>query len=265
MKRTFIGSLIFLISSLGFSFSASAAPVGSTQTITQGHFDTGVTYNHVFQEDLHSKDGDSDVKEKVSGSDQVYATIGYGMFQNERYGIDFTGKLGAGNIKVKSSIDGDTEEDNFSMGFLWGVASKMVYHFDQPVSMAFHAQYNEWYPDLDNIRSNGDVVSGVDSTKNLRVQDFQAAILFNAYFDTKKQNGLSYNVYAGPSFKWLNLSGAKVTYQGVESDFVSSRTKHICGAVVGMDIMALSDALTLNIEGRFISEYALTLSIHYQF
>ncbi|MBI1979755.1 MAG: hypothetical protein HY593_00250 [Candidatus Omnitrophica bacterium] len=251
-----------------------AASVGSGRTIPQGQLAVGAEYNHIFDKDMDPKTKGLDGYDsmEIDESNQVYGVISYGLFQNDRLAADLSVKLGAGDL-VTQGVDGtffNKERIEYDMGFLWGIGGKVGIQFDKGWSLSLHAGYDAWESDLDSITYSGEKAFNVEGAKTAKVSEFQAAILFNFHLDMKESNGMVFVPYVGPVFDWMRVKTGRISYE--TASFTSTNTatgakdaKDNVGVVVGADVFCFNDALKLNVEGRFISEEALSVSLRYRF
>lgn len=254
------------------SMPAFAASTG-VQDLERGQFALGVDYGHIFDKDMNPRSHADYKSEKIKGSDQIAGVLTYGVLKNDKWAANVSGKLGGGDLTTEEvdSGFGDIERIEYDMGFLWGFGGNVKYKwnpYDYPVDLTFSAQYTQWNSTLHSIDFNGEKGFNITGTKNARVSEFQTAILMSTKIESPR-TGLKFVPYAGPSFNWTDLKTGRISYETNDvistNTNTSSRADRHFGLVVGLDILSFNDSLKLTLEGRFITEEALTLSLHYAF
>lgn len=248
-----------------------AAASGSGKTLGQNEFAVGIDYNTIFNMEMKPNDGANNRTSDIEGSDQIYGTVTYGVFNNDRFSADVTGKLGAADLTLESldTTFFNTEEIRYEKGLLWGAGGRVAYRLEKEVAISLHGQYNQWESDLDSITYRGQRAYNISGGTKARVSEFQAAVLLT-YESKNTQTGLTFVPYAGPYINLTKVKTGEITYEtaNIRSGPLNSGVEHAddpYGFILGLEIYGLNDKLKLSIEGRFRYEQALTLSFHYNF
>ena len=265
-KTTLIGiTSLFLCSATCFALSE-----GSPIPPDKGKWALGVEYNRIFEKDLKPKEFGAYRSMRVDGSDQVYVVPSYGVYENERFKVGVLGKAGMADLKIKSEDTGSNiEKIDYDMGFLWGLGGKMSYNFENSLSLSLGVQYSEWFSDFNQVNYHDQNATHITKRASASVSEFQMAILLSSIFKLSGREDLTFTPYIGPSFSKMTVGTGIVSYE--TPNFARSNIQtggledqHV-GIIVGVDVLTVSETLRLNAELRFLTETALSLSLHYKF
>lgn len=266
MKKTsFLFALLLLNSPIVYAMSS-----GSGKTLPLNDYAIGFEYNTIFNRDTEIETARrSDAS--IDGSDQFYGTLTYGLMDNGQYSASLLAKLGAADLTLKSTNATTSKSEilDYGQGFIWGLGGLVTYRSDREFNISLNGQYNKWSASLDGVVYDGQNATNIAGSPTVTVSEFQTALLFSKEIKTKRQ-GLTFVPYAGPSLSVIEIHAGDVSYRA--GSFVSGTTdmsmKHDSnpfGIILGLEVYGFNDNLKLAIEARFLSEEALTLSIHYKF
>lgn len=253
------------------SATVFAAPAGSGKTLAQRDYAIGFEYNTIFEKEMKPVNPAEYTDSLIKGSDQFSGTLTYGFFNNGRFSMDVSGKVGVADLSIQSTDTTffRTEKIEYEQGFLWGAGGRVAYQFKNQLSVSLNGQYNQWHADFNEIKYNGETGYNVLGSNKARVTEFQAAVLLT--WEVKnKQTGLTFVPYAGPSLNITDVHTGDLSYEtntitSSTLDAGMKRASDPYGLIIGLEIYGFNEHLKLSIEGRFLYEEALTLSLHYNF
>ena len=261
MKHRKVLILVGMVLLLGVSGKwAEAASVGLTAE-KQG-WDASVEYSHVFDQEM--KEQTSFKSSEIDQSQAVLAKVDYAF--NENYSL--YGKLGMADLETKltgvSGADRAPYKLDYGFGFAWGIGGKASYPIGQDGLRAIlDLQYLRWESSLDSLTVNGTKPSSV-SASDVAVSDLSlSGILakgwgnFTPYLGVK----LSRVIVDYGTVSHAGVTVGSTSFLGFTGDFESDNN---IGMITGAEYK-VTDNLSLNVEGRFIDETAVTGGLTYRF
>lgn len=259
MKTTF--KVILLVAVLGlYPFQAESAPVGNIASPAMGK-DNGRSFRLIggFESDIIF---DRKVKD-MDGVDLNFYMGKLGISFNDRF-LAYA-LLGSGSGNAEYTTSGSKVEYDTDSAFAWGIGAKAIFYETELsgfgngiLRFGGDIKYRYVEPDVSKVTIDGVVydIPNADITDAvIEYGEFQGAI------------GLSYQInkfipYMGVKFS--SLSGdSKSTILGTEykEDYEADNT---VGMFLGADLV-LADALSFNVEGRFIDEEAVNVGATIRF
>ncbi len=270
MKKLILLSLITL---LCLPVAVYAASIGGAETQGQGKFAIGLDQEFVFDRDMELKSIDpaldldpDETFETKPEIDSVYRTMvkaNYGLLEN----LDIYVKLGTADFK--SNMDWTwTEAGGWETGtmkikgdnaFAYGFGAKGTYNLKNDWIIGCDVQYLRHKNDYKGIDSWEDSTgdSGEESFKgNVTFQEWQVA----PYIAKKIGNFVP---YLGVKYSDLRTK-FKVTWEDDEVETWKIEADDNFGVFLGTDFK-IGDRFSLNLEGRFIDETAMSVGATYRF
>lgn len=217
--------------------------------IGEGEFD--------FVSDMKLKDSDSEDKYRFLGSkiDLVFTDkiIVYGLLGGAYYETKYDDE--GSEIKIETKND-----------LAWGIGATAILYetkleqFGSPIlRFGVDGRYRSSELDVDKVVIDGTeykIPSGSVTGMSLEYKDWQIA------GEVSSQWG-RFIPYVGVKYSDMDAK-ASITVSGTTYTDDDFELKHKVGAFVGTDILVL-DSVSLNVEGRFINEEALTLGCAVRF
>lgn len=249
MRKFIIAVLAFGI--VGFGYRAEAAPVGNiaNPVIEKGEhgIKIGVDNDFVFKREFDVDEADVELEANFHT-----ARISYTIAEK----ADVYVMLGMlSNAKVtehNSSFDIIYDVDN---AFTWGLgATLLAFETEGGFRAGMDGKYRQTSPELSKV-----TVDGVDyelDESEVEYGEWQVALAFS------QQMG-KFAPYAGVKYSDINTK-AKATVSGTEYETEERGSKNTVGPFVGISFLP-NDNLSLNVEGRFIDENAVSVSLAYKF
>ena len=265
MKNNIIPAILAVLF-LTFSSVAIADTVGNPATVGElkgpgyGEMDSG-KYGRLgvgFEtEIIFSKDLDGAIESELSG--ELY------MFKIYYTLVDWIEpyfKVGCVNYEVgwtqagrNMVIDGD---DDIGVG---GGANVKIWHLEEskyPIRLDGFGSFFHSKPDVESLQRDGDRVNPLTVT-HFEVKQWQAGVVLSTEY--KFDTGSSYLFIPYVGLKYSDSDNDfKATWNGTTWTPGPSENKNKVGIVVGTD-MVLDEKSSLNFEGRFIDETALTAGV----
>ena len=269
---------IAIITFLGCSFAYAGGSGDSVLPLREttefigvgGGFEYNYVGNRLF--DLNDKLFNNDVKSlKVKNNSQIYGKFPIGITKN----TNLTAEVGGVNYDVKfiNKNDVDAEIDlKLTNGLYVGLGLNGAYPLEVFNIKNLYWGYTiqgAWYQnDVKSITRNGVDATDVDGT--LYNFDGQNS-LYLAYKWDWEGFHTSLIPYIGAFQTWMILGTAKgLTYKTsalkntLEQDICAAYDFYSFGMVLGMDI-DIAKYVSVNIEGRFIGENAVTTGVIVKF
>ncbi|MFH1189139.1 MAG: hypothetical protein V1682_00420 [Candidatus Omnitrophota bacterium] len=172
-------------------------------------------------------------------------------------------------IRTTNGMDGNIKTEP---SFMWGLGVAGAYKFgrNKDWMLGADAAFNEWR----NRTTSSDTISGAQDkymnvTGSFDTWEFQLTPYIAKRFDLMNED-LQLKPYMGPVWEMYRMrtnGSIKYTSQltGLRGETtVKTRERQPLGIVIGIDV-TLYKHVTLNVEGRFINETALSLSGSYRF
>lgn len=245
-----------------------ASSIGGAETQGQGKFAIGLDQEFVFDRDLKLLDfGTTDERDKTE-IDSAYRTMvkaSYGVLDN----LDIYVKLGTADFKRKSTHrtrysatdwDDDTAKLKGENALAYGIGMKGKYDFENNWIIGCDIQYlghknnlkgtDTWITRDDPNRTGVDTLEGKATFQEWHIAPYIAKKIGN------------FVPYLG-----VRYSDLRQNYKEVEEDGDSKikfKADDNVGVFVGTDYK-IGKNVSLNLEGRFIDETAISLGTTYKF
>ena len=266
MKKIFLISLTAMVV-LFLSASGFCATVGNTNDIQSphgpgflnmessgmGYLKLGGDVEFIFDKKL---DGGSNTSSSKIKGNWYLGKITYNIANR----LDVFGVLGASDVDTQWNqgsevkVEGDTE-------FAWGIGAKLfVYEFPEQywnIRIAVNGEYRSTDPGVTKALVGGaDVTSGTSDTK-YEIGEWQVGGTISKEFKLSEAPEIFLVPYFGVRYSDSDVK-AKFTYSGTVYDIGSAENKTKVGIQVGGDLL-IGNNFSVNVEGRFIDETALTV------
>ncbi|MBN2189794.1 MAG: hypothetical protein JW728_01105 [Candidatus Aureabacteria bacterium] len=279
--------ILFLAVALAVAFSSYtfAGPAGNPSDPTIPHgpglmgmspdkigvlklsYENDIIFERELDGNLKDSMGGASVKMKVRDTkfkaQYYYGKISYAAFERvEEFVI-----LGACN-GVK--IDGKTKTTNddftlkYKTDFIWGVGGKiLVYEWeDWGIKILATGQYRQTEPKLDEFKINGvNVTPDLSKKGKLEIKDWDAGGAISKEFQMGEK------IIAVP-YVGIKYADSDITYDCTatwdEKINLDTNSRYKVMPYVGLDLI-VTDFLSLNVEGRFVSDYALSAGLTLRF
>ncbi|MFA6356003.1 MAG: hypothetical protein WCY23_02725 [Candidatus Omnitrophota bacterium] len=223
--------IILLISAFFFQASAYAAPAYGTDMPAKGKMRVGYQVNVVLKHELKEGYG------KIS-SDQHYYDVSYGVLD----WFVFDGKLGVGNTDRKG---GNVANVDYGYSFAGGYGFRIRFYDDEPSGVKLTGGFHHI-----SVHPR-DVDIGADRYESF-LDDWQLDLLCSKKFGRLTP-------YAGGK-----ASVFEHVYRVNKGDRKRVSPKYNGGVITGFDLKVRDD-VTVNVEGRFIDEDAISAGVYYSF
>jgi opacity protein-like surface antigen len=238
--------------------SLYAASIGGAETLGQGKFAVGFDQEFGFKREMkHHKSSWEGYKAEDVEIKDTYRSMGkisYGIIDN----IDVYAKLGAANFDLKQEDyyndvhDGKSKLDG-KYAFAYGFGLKGTHNFQDGWLVGLDAQF---LSHKNNYKGKWTSPSGSDEESfsgKMTVYEWHVA----PYVGKKIDN---FTIYAGGKYSDLRT---KVTSPAADGT-LKHKAKYNFGVFAGLDIKMI-EHVTLNVEGRFIDETAMSAGLSYKF
>ncbi len=269
--------LFATIMAVGFIFTTTsivnAASVGSPVTQGKGKVAVGFDGSFIFDKNLNFRGAenidpfpDEDVKDAdIEGGYQLMLKTSYGILDN----LDVYVKLGWVDYKIDSIFQGTRETGTYSFPFVMNTDSDFAYGLGVKGNYEFRPSWLIGY-DLQYLRSKHDMYLTKKRTteptgvfKSTVMQEWHVAVSLGKRIK-------SFLPYVG-----VRYSDARFKTKGIEDQLVwgadmawlydfKFKADNNVGVFLGTDYN-ITKNLSVNIEGRFIDETAMSLGATYKF
>lgn len=252
---------------VGFAATVYAAPVGLTSDAdaTEGELwadnniglSVGVVYDVVQERKLEVDTGDFEMQ-------AVMARIGLSMLDRYNLYVDF-GE--ATDMELDYTILGEKHAIKYDSGDIIGVGlSALIYRWDNDIEVGANVSYRQVDLNIDSLSIDGVSYTSANLTSvtNTDYQEVQGAVELAWKTD-------NFIPYIGLKYSDVELGSDYTIAPQQYSDSKGKGSDRSIGAFVGLTITPSieatpqSEQLSINIEGRFIDEEALSIGIAYKF
>lgn len=297
MKKFFLvflsGLFVFYFSIPSIAMAASVGNIAETQG-GFGQFSIGVEYDGLFNRDMKLKSGSyagsaggvtthesypftgDSIRDVKMKSNRIFLKGSVGVHSN----IDFFVKLGMADAKweqkyLSPGLPDDKDKFNGDYGFAWGFGAKAkIFETSGGLRFMTDAQYLSYKVDGD-YKVNGtdlkQVIMAEDPSittasykSKTKIQEWQVALYVNQTFR-------QFSPYAGLKYSDATLKNEiRTSFTDSIGPFsakfeTKARADKNFGVFIGTDIYVISSKMSVNIEGRFIDETAVTIGMNYRF
>jgi len=253
--------LFLLVCVFVFSTGALAGQIGTSIPIVEKQgigLSVGGEGNFVLDRKLE-KSG-SMTGGKIEESNQISANVN---FQPVKF---FNGylKLGTANLEEKINWDvGRSQKIKFDYGLLSAGGANLMYDFGNNFGVGWDNQLTWWHAKADSV--SGDNSPSITSKGSVNNYDYQSTIYGKYTIDVGNSNLIT--PYLGACYSWFKSAIDKeIKIQDSTYIYTYGDTKNDdkAGIVTGVNY-SCGKHLLLNLEGRFISETAVTVNASYRF
>lgn len=248
--RKFIVAVL-AVGILGLSYRADAAPVGNiaNPVIEKGEhgIKIGVDNDFVLEREIDVPD------ENVTLEANFHtARLSYTIAEK----ADVYVLLGMMNNALVSATDGSTEVlYDVDSSFTWGLgATLLAYETEGGFHVGMDGKYRQASPELSKV-----TVDGVDyalDESEVEYSEWQVA------FAVSQKIG-KFAPYAGVKYSDIKTK-ARATVGGTEYETEERGSKNTFGPFVGLSFLP-TENLSLNVEGRFVDENAVSVNLAFKF
>lgn len=242
-----------------FSGSALAAMVGEPMIITEsGKWTISVEDNYIYKTSI--KATGQVTGGEIKNVNQIYGKINYDLLKN--LGIYL--KIGTANLEQKLKWDiGVSQTIKYDYGLFAGAGLKCHFPLVSNFGVGGDAQVNWWHNKARTITGTDDP-SLIDkgTIDNLNAQgtiylDYNYAL--NDKVSITPYAGIYYSYFRSFEEKDRTFHDSTYTYTGGDIE-----TRHPVGPVAGLSVK-INKNLSLNIEGRFVAETAISGGASFRF
>ncbi|MCK9555806.1 hypothetical protein M0R36_08360 [bacterium] len=230
-------------------------------------YENDIIFERELDGHLEDRLGDASVRMSLRDTkfkgQYYYGKISYAAFDRVE-GFVILGACNGVKIDGKTKIANDDFTLKYKTDFIWGVGGKvLVYEWaDLGIKILATGQYRQTEPKLDEFKINGvNVTPDLSKKGKLEIKDWDAGGAISKEFQMGEKIvavpyvGLK---YADSDIKY---NATATTGERVDLD-ADSRYKVM--PYVGLDLI-VNDFLSLNVEGRFVSDYALSAGLTLRF
>ncbi len=247
---------VFLVLGVFFLFPVVcfAAAIGGTETVGKGEWSIGLEQEVVFERNMEnaSLSGGQRVELEIDKAYRTMAKISYGLMDN----MDMYIKLGTSEFEVDQKVFSPDEsgEKDSKTDFAYGAGLKWNMPLKKGCFLGVDAQYLR-HRNKYTYTNTSTAVYDVQEDK-LTLQQWHVA----SYIGKKMGKFVPY--------LGVRYSDARLKSEG-QSTWVApcnwkSEAEDNVGIFVGTDVK-LADNWTLNVEGRFIDETAMSVGSSFKF
>ena len=242
------------------SGSYAASICDSVDLVGHREFVLGVENNYVFSRDIDETT--SIIKGEILDSHQVYlkGTLGLSDF------YDVCLKVGAANLKEDIKwTNGRRQRITYDYGLLVGVGGTWASEIDHNIGVVWDNQMIWWNTSADTI--TGDNNPYFNKRGSITNIELQSSLLLKYTHETKEDfKVVSYIGGAYSYYRSAKEDDTTYTDDTYGYSYEDRDGKDRIGAIVGMScFFPKPENFILSLEGRFISEYAVTATGTYRF
>jgi len=260
-----VGSIV-LLSAVGF-----CAPTGNPNDVQSpqgpglfnmeshgaGFLKVGGDLDFILERELETgAAGISDLK--VDDEHWYMAKISYNI-QNR---ADVFVLLGGADQNISYNDAGVAVKAESSTDFAWGVGGKVfIYEFpDWKVRLSASGLYRHFEPDIDKITAGGVDMTGLMTSHTWEVSEWQVGgAISKEYPLSEGSQAVVLVPYIGLMYADSTVKG-KVEAAGGQSDIGNAKNHVKVGMPLGADLL-IGDNVSLNVEGEFFDEYAISTGL----
>jgi hypothetical protein len=239
--------------------SLYAASIGGAETLGQGKLAVGFDQEFGFNRKMkyHKMsvtDSSNEFKDaKIKNMYRSMGKISYGVIDN----IDVYAKLGAANFDFEgkqydNGVYNSKADYKGKYAFAYGFGLKATHNFQDGWLVGLDAQFLNH---KNNYKANWEDVDGDKGSFSGKITTYEWHV---APYVGKKID--KFIIYAGG--KYSDLRTKDKISDG--SWWMKTKAKHNFGVFTGLDIKMI-EHVTVNVEGRFIDETAMSAGLSYKF
>lgn len=175
--------------------------------------------------------------------------------------LDVFAVLGTSDLELKWSQGGTEAKIEGDSAFAWGVGGKLfIYEFpDWGIRLSANGLFRSTEPDVDKAKVAGADVTSTATAKEFDVREWHLGLNVSKEFKLSEAPEVFLVPYFGVRYADSDVD-AKFTDSGTVYNLGGAENDDVFGIVVGGDLL-VGNNLSLNLEGRFIDETALSLGL----
>jgi len=236
-----------------------------------GHLKYAVSaeYNHIIDRDFEGDiDNDATTAEftgaEIDASHQAYAKLAIGLTDS----FNLYTKLGAADMELTLKEQDDSYDIETDFGFLWGFGVNGAMEIHEGAKVGLDVQGLVVNNDLDTLKLNSE--AGTNLGGEIENFEFQVALYLYKEYQTDMLTGkeLTLTPYlAGVYDYYRSVTNGNANFNVASGQMLMSYDfdgDDTLGVVVGCN-GEINEQLDLNVEGRFVSETAISTSLVYRF
>jgi hypothetical protein len=255
-KKILVGVALLVLGCFSFSY---AAPLGPIRPLGNKKLSVGIENDFVFNRPVKAKVDIVGGKIKKTNSDFLLFALGLADYFN------IYTRLGGGNSNEQLKWDGGGEQTiKYDYGFIWGVGANAMYSFKNHFGVGFDAQF-----DLATNRARS--ISGRSTPVLLTkgpVKTYEVQLAPYVTYDLKLNDKVKIMPYLGGYYSFYNIYKGVGFYDHAGWEYTTEdekiRNKYNLGVLGGVEMQFLKK-MSVKIEGRFLSETAISTTLSYKF
>ena len=281
MKELLMVGVVAVV--LAICSAANAAGIGDNlEPLGNGKISVSLTENTIFDRD-YEPSGDT-TKVNLDEMNETYAKVAFGLGETTNL-YTILGRLNSAELNQEGlttvifsetfTVDATSNYKYESdAGFLWGLGINDTHTLENGYFIGTDLHYLRYEADIDKISGSADIYSftGTDIKGDYEYQEVQGTAYIGKRFETSPEIfcipylGIFLN-YSKIKVSDVNFTtaeeilGTKWIYTGSSGDIENENN---FGMMLGTNV-EISKSFALNLESRFISEQALTISGTYKF
>ncbi|GEM_PF-6663791 len=268
---------------VGFIFCTGtlfAASSGSLNLPEQGRFSAGLEVDRVYHKDMLPTNPTSTgpinlLSLEIDEINRFNSVVSYGLFKRGALSSGVSLKTGVADLRLVG-VERDTQlplELFYEHGLYTALGTKGRYQLSDSVALAADVQWGYSRLPLERTAFENAPGSLVTGNKRAQLKEFQASLLLQKDFAVGRKTQIKFSPYFGPAFDKTEVRTGFLNFTSIGPVFINQltnaqtegRNEEEWGWILGFDLVSLNQALKLNVEFRFVSEEAVTLSLHYNF
>ncbi len=263
MKRIVILALVGVFI-MGMAKVGLAAGIGPVEPLGAMKVEVSGEYNSILDKDIKKNgtitNGNASTGGEVRESTQGYAKVSMGM--NDWANI--YAKLGTANFEEKLKWNnGKSQTIEYEYGLLWGIGANGLYDLGNNLGIGGDIQVDMWYNDLKSLK--GDDSPALINSGSIKSLEFQTAVYLT--YAIEVATDLKVVPYVGGCYSYFKAAiDSTISYSDTSDTYTRGDAEgdDAFGLLAGTKI-AVGKNLSVNVEGRFISETAVTAGLSYKF
>jgi len=246
---------------LGCFISSYAAAIGPVRPLGDKKFSIGYENDYVFSRTIKAK---VDINGgKIKDAQRNFLLLGLGLSEH----FNLYARLGGGNFREQLKWSGGSEQTiKYGYGFIWGVGGNVSYKFKNNFGIGFDAQFN--LASNKNKSINGSANPFFIPGGKVMVKTYEIQLTPYVSYDAEINQNCKIMPYLGGCYSYYNvykgISFADGTGGGYFTEDEKIRGENHLGLLGGVEVL-LYKQWSLKLEGRFITETALSSAVSYKF
>ncbi len=260
--------LVLLFFVLILPLNSFAAQIGSIRaSVEEGKWSLGILNDRILDKDFKVFAGSGNAVfltgAEIDDSSAFGVEAAYGLI--EKLNVFFRGGFSDRTVKTQWN-DGSITEMEYKRGGFWGAGLRYLAGSPEDFMIVLNVQAVIGAGDnVETIRENGITASEISEPGEGKLSEYQGSVLFGFNWRVVDFKILPYFGFFANNSK-LKSDGLKYCAGGINYDIgkFELEEKNRFGFILGSNLY-LREQLSLNIEGRFKAETAVTAAINYSF